>query len=246
MNYEEYNFSKKEEIILFICFLVACAFFSLLFYNSPLLGICGLTFFFKFKKFVKSYLIDKRKIELRNEFKDCMLSFSTSFLSGRHMYEAISEAITGLPKIYGSDALMARELKEMLKKIQNSKYDDARIWTDFAERSGLEEVEEFAETFKILKSTGGNLPFAVQRGAMVISDKIAIESELKTLLAQKKSEGMVIGMMPIFIIIFLRLVSFEYFKVMYTEPGGRIIMTAVMAIELLSLYFIRKIIDINV
>ena len=80
----------------------------------------------------------------------------------------------------------------------------------------------------------------------MLGDKIKIENEIRALTSQKKSEGVIISIMPVVIIVSLRLIAPDYIEVLYGNLMGIVMMTAALAATCYSYYLIRKITTIEV
>ncbi len=194
----------------------------------------------------KRLLAEKRRMTIRDQFRDVLYSFSASFATGRHMGEAMREAQPYVAGIHGEDSLMSKELKHMVVMLEKAGAGDLELWQDFADRSGLEDVGDFASVFRACRDTGGDLVGAASRAAGIISEKITLEGEIKAMASQRKFEGRIIGFMPALMIGFLRMTSTGYMDVMYKTFAGRIIMTAALGTMGLAIYLTEKITRIRV
>ena len=158
----------------------------------------------------------------------------------------MEEARNNLAEIYGASALAVQELSGMLHKMQEAAETDAAVWEDFAKRSQLSDVEDFTQVFSAVRETGGDLVFAVNRAAAVIGEKIAIETEIKTMVSQKKLEGKIITAMPAIIVVFLQIASPTYLAVMYQSLAGRILMSMALAATIFAYIMIERMTAIEV
>ena len=175
-----------------------------------------------------------------------LYSFSASFSSGRHMTEAMEEAVEALKSIYTGKCALAERLEYMLRRIRDTGDTDISVWEEFAAESKVAEIEEFTQVFRVCRDTGGDLIKAADRAASIITDKINIENEIRAMSAQKKTEGKLITAMPVILILFLWAVSPEYIEPLYETAAGRVVMTAVLGIMLFSYRLVEMITDIEV
>lgn len=76
----------------------------------------------------------------------------------------------------------------MLKRMQQGGEDELPVLRDFAMRSGLADIADFVNVYEICRASGGDLARAMNRAATIIGDKIQLEAELKTMMAQKAFE----------------------------------------------------------
>ncbi len=239
-DYSIYKLNIREMIILFIICAFTCLIGGWLFYDT-FYGIALSPFvLLKARKPVESILAERRQIELRNQFRDVLYSFSSSFAAGAHMEEALEIAYYQVAEVYGKDSNMANELLAMIKKMRDTAGSDVELWNDLGKRSGLEDIVDFARVFSACRDSGGNLVQAVDRAAVLIVEKINIENEMRTLFSQKKTEGRMVGIMPIAMILFLKISSPNYLNLMYESLAGRILMTISVLAMIYSIYMTEK------
>ena len=120
------------------------------------------------------------------------------------------------------------------------------LFLDFGKRSGVEDIENFAAVFYTAKRTGGDMTQMIQKVARMLGDKIEVKKEIEATLAAKKSEQMVMSVMPAGIICYLKLTSPGFLDVLYGNPFGICAMTVCMVIYGLSYWLGVKIVDIEV
>ena len=120
------------------------------------------------------------------------------------------------------------------------------LFLDLGKRSGVEDIENFAAVFYTAKRTGGDMTQVIQKVSRMLSDKIEVKKEIEATLAAKKSEQMVMSIMPAGIICYLKLTSPGFLDVLYGNPFGICAMTVCMVIYGLSYWLGVKIVDIEV
>ncbi|NBH60457.1 hypothetical protein D1155_02050 [Anaerotruncus sp. 80] len=245
-DYKIYQATSREKVAVALGFAFAWIFCGYIFYGTLLWGILFPFFYPKLLSVYCGYQAARRKKQLLGQFRDLLFSLSSSFAAGRHMEEAIEEAVSNLSEIYGEQALIVCELLYMLRKMKETGATDISVWEDFASRSGISDIGDFTQVFRAVRETGGNLVLAVNRAAAVIGDKIAIETEIKTMISQKKLEGRLITAMPIFIVLFLQLTSPDYLAVMYESLAGKILMSLALLATVLAYVMIERITAIEV
>lgn len=199
-----------------------------------------------FKKTYIKIKIKQQKEVLRQQFRDLLYSLSASVSAGRQMSEALLEANKNLAFMYGETEPIMRELEYMTKSIKESRATDEMLLKDFAYRSGVEDIINFADIYSICKTTGANVGDMISKAAEVIMDKMTIDREIKSITAQKKAEAKIISSMPVIIIVFLNLVSPGYLDSLYYTILGRVIMTCALAIITISYYIMNKMVEVKV
>lgn len=246
MDYNEYELSKKEEVLFALCLLLFFGGCGFIFYASFLPAFLAPLFYRPMKVAYRQAAAEKRKNQLLMEFRDFLYSLSSSFASGRHMQEAMEEGMESLHEIYSEKGILENEISQMLAKIRETGEADIDLWNDFAKRSHLEDIQDFTAVYGACRKTGGSLVLAVNKAAAVIGEKISIEREIKLMASQKKLEGRMITALPVIIVLFLQIMSPEYLEVMYTTFAGRILMTMALVLAMGAYVVIEKITRIEV
>jgi tight adherence protein B len=114
------------------------------------------------------------------------------------------------------------------------------------ERCQIEDIENFASVFYTAKRTGGDMSKVIQKVARMLGDKIDVKHEIETTLAAKKSEQMIMSLMPAGIILYLQISSPGFLSVLYGNPFGVCAMTVCLGIYGTAYWLGRKIVDIEV
>lgn len=78
---------------------------------------------------------------------------------------------------------------------------------DFAARSGLDDVKNFADVFLAARKSGGELMRIITRTAEIIGEKIRIQEEILTATASKRMEQRIMSGIPVLIVIYIELTS---------------------------------------
>ena len=218
---------------------------GILFYDTPLTVVLTVILIRPALRVYSGVMAEKRLNKLKLEFRDLLDSLAASFAGGRHMREALQEAESELGNIYEADDDIMMEIRGMLKRIDEGET-DAAVIDSFAERTNIEDIRMFSQVFSTCRETGGDIITAITEASSMLGDKIKIENEIRALTSQKKSEGMVISVMPVIIIIFLRMIAPDYVKVLYGNVLGIVLMTAALGATVFAFSMIRKITAIEV
>ncbi|WP_051280493.1 type II secretion system F family protein [Anaerovorax odorimutans] len=245
-SYDTYELSKNERLKFFFIVSLSMLLVSYLFYSSILLSIISLFCCLPMQKYYKKYLAKKRKHELNNQFRDALYSISASISVGRQMPEALLEARDNMKVIYSENAPIVMELSYIVKRFYVNRESEETILRDFAKRSDCDDIKNFVDVYFTCRVTGGDLEKVVMKAAQIIMDKISINKEIKTLTAQKKFEAKILTAIPLIIILFLRIISPDYLRVMYETFIGRIIMTVSLIAIGAAYYLSNRITDIKV
>ena len=244
-DYRSYHLSLAETIGCFIVYLIFSAIISLLFYNSFIPVAVFAPFGFCIRKLFQDYRRKQRQKRLYLEFKDMVQALSASLGAGYAFENAFSAAYEEMRKLYGNSGLIVSELKIIIRGIRlNETIED--LLKDFGERSGVQDIVDFAQVVAVAKRTGGNMIHIMKATAANISQKTEVELEIETLVAAKRYEQKIMMVVPFFILAYLRVANRGYLDILYECIAGRIVMTICLAVSAVSFVWSSKIIRIGV
>ncbi|RGZ01878.1 type II secretion system F family protein [Clostridium sp. AM58-1XD] len=148
-------------------------------------------------------LKEKRDRMLAIEFRDMLEAVSTSLGAGKNIVDSFSEAYGDMDGQYGKDSYICRELEAIMIGINNNiRIED--LLMNFGQRSGNEDIQSFADVFTAANRAGGDIREIIFETKNVISDKMAIELEIQTLVSGKKSELNIMIVLPFIVVSQLR------------------------------------------
>ncbi|SFG05884.1 tight adherence protein B [Lachnospiraceae bacterium C7] len=244
-NYNEYIFTKKDKLINFASAIVLAIVIAYLFYNSPIALVVTPGFYIFIKKFLMKYRINQQKKEVEKEFVDGMQSVCTSLLAGYSLENAFKEAETELKLLYGENAIMVEEFRQINQSVELN-IPLEKIIEDFALRSGSEEIVSFSEVFSYAKRGGGDFVKIIETTTMHIRETIETHREIDILVASKKYEQNIMSGIPIFIMAYLRVSSGDYLNALYHNVAGVLFMTVCLGAYGAAFYLADKILQIEV
>ncbi len=228
--------------------LIAAAFIftvSYLFYRSILFASILSPFGILYLKYKRGKIIIKRRNELNLQFKDLLISLSSSLSAGRALENAFESALEDLLVLYPSDeAYIIKETKIIIHKLSYNITVEEAI-SDFAKRSKLDDIKNFSDVIIICKRTGGNLIEAIKNSAGIISDKIEMKQEIETLLSSRKFEQKILNIMPIGMVFVLSVTAAEYIEPVFNTSQGRLAMTVCLLLLIAAFLISNKIMNIK-
>lgn len=228
-SYSSYELSQKEQAR----FLLICGpgLFAIgyLFYHSLILSLLLACLSYPGLKPYRDFLSNRRKREIKEQFRDVLYSVSASISAGRQMPEALYEAKENMKLIYREDSIIVLELSDMVKRLFEYRESEEDILKDFAYRTCVEDISDFVDIYLTCRETGGDLIRVLTKASDIIMEKIVIEKEIRAITVQKQFEAKILTAIPFIIILFLQLASPDYLSAMYEGIKGRIMMTTALA-----------------
>lgn len=258
--YNEYQFTIMEKLLYGLAFFAAGGMVGFIFYgnlfmkdgeltllsyisNLVVFSVIGVVGMFLFFPICRRKMIEKRKKQLRLEFREMLSSLSTAFTSGENVDSAFASAERDMTAQFGSQSDIVRELRAINAGISNNVRKDILLM-DFGQRSGLEDIEDFANVFQVCLSKGANINSVVRHSYNLIGDKLAINEEIQTKITSNQMQQNIMSVVPIVMIGFLRFSS-SSFAESFASLKGVVTITVAAIIFIVSYRYGNKIVDIK-
>jgi len=97
----------------------------------------------------------------------------------------------------------------------------------------------------ISAQVGGNLSDIMEVISDTVQDRLKIKSEVRVLTTSGRFSGIIIGLLPVFIILILMVINPNYFQSFAASDIGKLMLIASVFLEAIGFMIIRKIIDIK-
>jgi tight adherence protein B len=237
---------KPEEFVLTLAGAMAfCFSVGLIFYEnlvlSTLFSLVGILYI----PIRKKEQLKKRKDALTLQFKDTLYFISVSLSAGKSLETSIAEAYKSIRGIYPDpECDIVRELEIMNRRLlMNDPVE--KIFMDLADRSGAEDIKSFAQVILISKRAGANLVEVIKNTSDTIREKVEIHQDIQSMIAGKRLEQKILGIMPFILVLFLKTGS-NYLEPLMTTAFGRVVMTVALLMILTGQFIAHKIMSIEV
>lgn len=177
-------------------------------------------------------------------FRELLGDLLTGLRAGWSVENALRECSGEMRERYGSSRIV-KELNRIVNGMDNQ-IPTEQLLLEFGERSGVEEIRDFATVFAIARRGSGNLAEILQRTGALISDRIETGNEIETLLAGRRLEQHIMDAIPFFLILYIRLTSPGFFTALYHNAAGIAVMSVCLGVYLAALALAERISDIHV
>lgn len=177
--------------------------------------------------------VKKRKTALRQQFYEMLEAMSVSMRAGNPVIKALESAREDLLLTYTEESDIIIELNIIIGKFNNA-IPLAVAFADFAGRSGLEDIASFASVYATIEGKSSRADEIVKETQQIISDKMAIEMEIETLMTSAKSEANIMLFMPLLVLAIIGYAGAGFMDAIYTSAIGRIVATGGLIIFIIS------------
>lgn len=236
-DYNVYNENLKERIVWFLMGLLAGAVVVYVFYENIIAAVVvGIFCGFAFIPIRRKQVIEKRKKKLTQQFHGLLDALATSIGAGKNMYDSFSGASDDLAVQYSKESDIVHEVDTIRIGMDNNiTVEDLLL--NFAERSGLEDIRNFANVFATCYKKGGNIKDVIKNTASIIGDKIEVKMELETMVAGQKNEQNIMLVMPVVFIVVLKSMGGDLIDL---QSATGILSVTVSLVIFVAAYFISK------
>lgn len=181
----------------------------------------------------------KRLNKFNSQIGDALVLISNALRSGFSFLQAMDMVRREMP------APLATEFGRTFQEMHlGTSTEDAM--ENLARRVGSEDLDLVVTAVLIQRQVGGNLAEVLDNIAGTIRERIRIKGEIKTLTAQGRISGLLIGVLPLILAVILTVLNPSYLPVLFTHPLGITLLGGAVVMEVVGIILIRKIINISV
>lgn len=234
-DYRQYEFDKREWIAALALGGGGVLFLAWFFYRSiwAVLPLAPLGYFLIGE--IKRKKGEKRRLELTEQFKECILSVSASLQAGYAVENAFLESREDMKNLYGDSSMIYLELEILRRGLVMGKPLEEMLM-EFGERSACPEIEQFVQLFAVAKRRGGNLPQMIRTSAGLISQRLEARQEIDVLLSGRKMEQNIMRLMPFGIVFYVGSTYTDYFSPLYHSLSGISVMSVCLVLYIASVW----------
>ncbi|WP_312653293.1 type II secretion system F family protein [Aminipila sp.] len=180
----------------------------------------------------------KRQTEFNKQLGESLVVMSNCIKSGFTFMQSMESIANDMQPPISTE--FAKTLREMRFGVNKS--DALHHMVDRVQNNDLGLLVSAVMTSE---QVGGNLSEILDIISDTIKDRIRIKQEVRVLTAQGRMSGIVIGLLPVFIILLLMILNPEYFKSFFEASIGKIMIGVSVMMEMIGFIIINKIVDIE-
>lgn len=247
INYNECQWNGIQHILIYISMVLLSTVVLMLFYHNIVISlIIGFIVGIFLKKMLIQSVINKRKKQLRLQFKTFLESMTVAVRAGQNELVSMQSALDDLKLTYNTENDIIIEIDHIIKAYRNADIPLSDLFLDFGNRSGIEDIKTFGTIFMVISGKSDNFATIINQTQQIISDKIEIESEIETSITSVKSELYMLFVMPILMVAMMSSMGGDMMEMLFTTTTGWIISTVAIVIFIASFLIAQKITDIKI
>ena len=184
-------------------------------------------------------LRQKRLLAFNTQLVDALVAMSNALRAGFSIQQAFESIVKEGKKPIG------QEFSVFLQQMRiGVRFEDAL--RNLEERVGSEDLTLMVRAIEIARQAGGNLTETFDRIAETIRERTRIEGRIRALTAMGRLQGIVVGLIPIFLLVVLTLMDPKMMMSFYGSTTGVMLLCLMVLLEAIGFYVIKKIVNIRV
>lgn len=194
-------------------------------------------------KMNKETLLDKKRNEFRNQFKELLLMAEAGQRAGYSVENSIMNCRDELMIMFGRN----QPVCTMLERVAVAKRNNCNIKDIFIEAgtdSQIEDISEFGRIYAIAYERSGNMSEVMWETAEIIIGNIETENEIFLSMNDKSFELKVLEIMPFLMMGYIELTNTGYFNGLYGNSMGILIMIIFLGIYSIAYIWGRHILKV--
>lgn len=215
-------------------------------FSSPLTWILGFVIGYWLPKFWLGRRKSKRLKAFNSNLADTIMLLANSLRAGSSFLQALEMIVRETqPPISTEFGRVIREVNLGLP------LDDALA--NLSRRVRSDDLDLMTTAIAIHHTVGGNLAEILDSIAYTIRERVRIKGEIKTLTAQQRMSGYVVGFLPVALVLLLSVIAPTFMEPMLQKPPELLGLPAGMFVlgfgglmMAIGFLFIRRIVDIEV
>lgn len=207
--------------------------------GNPLMAIAGAVACLFGPNLVHKRLRAKRRAKLIRQLPDTLDALVGGLRAGLSLPQALGLLAEQLPKPSNQEfSLVVRKMRMGVGMDVVLDELDARI--------NSTEYTMLTTSMMIAREVGGNLTESLERLADTMRKKLAMEDKIVALTSQGKLQGLIVGLLPLFLMWVLTEMEPEAMAPLYSTWLGYGVLAVIFTLEVVGYVLIRKIVRIDV
>jgi len=182
----------------------------------------------------------QRRVKLfEQQLVDALVGIASAFRAGMTLYQAMEEvARTSNPPLSQEFALTVRETR------LGKSTEEALV--NLTHRVNSDDLRLVVTAINTARSLGGNMAEMLDTISITIRERFRVEGRIRSLTAQGKLQGYIIGAMPVLVWFGFDMVRPDLTRPMMEHWFGYAVVGVVLVLEALGILLIRRVIAIRV
>lgn len=180
----------------------------------------------------------KRLQTFENQLADSLVIMANALRGGFGFQQAMETVVREMPPP------IATEFDWCLREM-NLGFNQEEALLHLGDRVNSEELDMVISGIIIQKQVGGNLAQILDNIGDTMRDRARIKKQVRTLTAQGKLSGLIVGLLPVVLLAVMLIINPEQVYFLFQDQRGLAMVGTAVVMEILGAFFISRIIDID-
>lgn len=187
---------------------------------------------------------EERQMKLQEEFLHGIGVLNHALQAGLSMENAWREVERETKMMYGSASEFYLAMKEMNQKVAHNSPIE-KLFLEFAYKSKLEDMIQFAELLEFGKRSGSNWKKIIENTVIQMTERQAAKQQIEVMVAEKRLEQRIMNILPLGLLAFLQVSAADYMDVLYHNWLGVIAMSIFLVLYIVAVMCSQKILKVQ-
>ncbi len=180
----------------------------------------------------------KRISMLEDQLSNALIIVGNCLKTGLSFQQALESIVREMPDP------ISREFGRVVKEVQLGRSMEQAL-QNMANRLNSKDFTLLVTAVQIQRQVGGNLSEILTNISETIRERIKIKSNLKVLTSSGRISGLVVGLIPVFLMLALMVLNPSYVRIFFVPGTGTILLIVAISLEVVGFLTIRKIMSVK-
>lgn len=207
--------------------------------GGPVLAVCMTIFGFFLPMMLIKHYRRQRIRKFNTQLVDALQAMANAFKAGLTFQQAIEHLSKDAQPPLGQEfGLFVKEAKLGVP------LEEALV--NMARRVGSDDLELVVLSTNIARGLGGNIAEMFETLSGTIRERFRLEGKIDALTSQGRLQGWIVAAMPLVLFLVMQAMRPDLMIPMINHPFGYVLIAAIAVMEMLGLFFIRRIVNIDI
>jgi len=181
----------------------------------------------------------KKRLDLFNrQLGDALTIMSNCLRAGFTCQQSMESIATEMPEP------ISKEFGKTLREMKHGAGMDQAL-THMVERMGSDDLHLLVSAILIQRQVGGNLSEILDNIAGTVKERLRLRAEIKVVTASGRMSGLIIGLLPLFILCFLMVLKPDYVRMFFETRIGLLLIGVALVLETIGFLLVKKIVTVK-